>query len=232
MTSGHWRQTHQGIAFDEKGKLIDGQHRLAAIMMANKTISMPVTFDVPNNNDQFTIIDRGLPRTLSDITGISVSLVSTYNALWNIAMIKDAKRNPDDIKALNLSQMGRITQKLINYAPTNTKIFGSASFRCAVIVSVGMGESEEQLFELYRNLTLNDVDKLPPVGAAAIKLILRDNWLGSRRPITSVFALGMYCCAGANRLKKRITISSGMRTEYINLAREYLETCLKEGRGK
>lgn len=232
MASGHWRQTHQGIAFDETGMLIDGQHRLAAIVMVNKTITMPVTFDVQNSNGQFTIIDRGLPRTMSDITGISSPLVSTYNALWNIAMYKDAKRNPDDIKSLHLSQMGRITQKLVNYAPTNTKVFGTAAFRCAVVVSIGQGEDESELFDLYRNLSLNDVDKLPSVGSAAIKLILRDNWLSSRRPITSVYALGMYCSASVNRMKKRIAISAGMRTEYINLAREYLESCLKQGRTK
>lgn len=32
MTSGSFKVTHQAIAFDEGGKLIDGQHRLTAIM--------------------------------------------------------------------------------------------------------------------------------------------------------------------------------------------------------
>ena len=36
MTRGHWRLTHQGIAFDRDDVLIDGQHRLAAIATSGK----------------------------------------------------------------------------------------------------------------------------------------------------------------------------------------------------
>jgi len=34
MTRGEWLLTHQGIAFDVYGVLIDGQHRLEAIIIA------------------------------------------------------------------------------------------------------------------------------------------------------------------------------------------------------
>lgn len=230
MSLGHWQLTHQGIAFDDKGILRDGQHRLQAIIDSGKTISLPVTFGVPDNNGQFAIIDRGLARNITDITGINPNLTSTYTALWNIAKVKDAKRSPNDIVAIHQSKAGRIAQRLITYAPTATKIFGTASFRCAVIVSIGHGENEDYCFDLYKTLNLNDVDKLPPVGAAAVKMVLRDNWLGLRRPVASIFALGMYCCGSVNQYKRRVSISAGMRTEYIALANEFLESCLKDSR--
>jgi len=34
MLKGNWRFTHQGIGFSKKGFLIDGQHRLLAILQA------------------------------------------------------------------------------------------------------------------------------------------------------------------------------------------------------
>ena len=34
MQAGRWRLTHQGIAFDADGMLIDGQHRLWAIVIS------------------------------------------------------------------------------------------------------------------------------------------------------------------------------------------------------
>lgn len=34
ILNGRWQETHQGIAFDEHGNLIDGQHRLLAIIKA------------------------------------------------------------------------------------------------------------------------------------------------------------------------------------------------------
>ena len=38
MKAGHWRLTHQGIAFDPAGVLIDGQHRLWAIVESDTTL--------------------------------------------------------------------------------------------------------------------------------------------------------------------------------------------------
>jgi hypothetical protein len=43
MVAGHWYQTHQGIGFDNCNRLIDGQHRLAAICQAGVTLNMLVT---------------------------------------------------------------------------------------------------------------------------------------------------------------------------------------------
>jgi hypothetical protein len=54
MRRGDWLITHQGIAFDVNGVLVDGQHRLAAIIEADLPIDVTVftdvaegTFDVP-----------------------------------------------------------------------------------------------------------------------------------------------------------------------------------------
>lgn len=43
MTAGHWYQNHQGIAFDNHGRLIDGQHRLQAIVQSGVNLTMLVT---------------------------------------------------------------------------------------------------------------------------------------------------------------------------------------------
>ena len=42
LLAGRWPVTHQGIAFDWNGELIDGQHRLAAIALANVSVQMYV----------------------------------------------------------------------------------------------------------------------------------------------------------------------------------------------
>ena len=47
MKQGRWVLNHQGIAFDEEGNLIDGQHRLWAIVFANVSVEMMVTRDIP-----------------------------------------------------------------------------------------------------------------------------------------------------------------------------------------
>lgn len=64
MRHGRWRLTHQGIAFDENGKLIDGQHRLWAIVEANIPIDMLVTTGIPVGD--VVVIDGGLSRNIKD----------------------------------------------------------------------------------------------------------------------------------------------------------------------
>ena len=59
-----WKRTHQGIAFDQNGLLIDGQHRLLAIVQANKTIPMLIFTNEPAENHE--AIDCGKKRTHLD----------------------------------------------------------------------------------------------------------------------------------------------------------------------
>lgn len=64
MLSGRWELNGEGISFGEDGKLKNGQHRLAAIIMANKPIEMLVTRGISND---VNIYDMGLKRTSADI---------------------------------------------------------------------------------------------------------------------------------------------------------------------
>ena len=43
MAAGRWLVTHQGIAFNQAGELVDGQHRLLAIIEADVNVLMMVT---------------------------------------------------------------------------------------------------------------------------------------------------------------------------------------------
>ena len=64
LRAGHWRQTHQGIAFGLNGKLLDGQHRLTAIARTG----IPARIMVTRGLDEgvFEAIDTGAARTAGD----------------------------------------------------------------------------------------------------------------------------------------------------------------------
>lgn len=61
ILKGQWIVTHQGIAFDTEGFLLDGQHRLAAIVQANRAVQLRITLDLPP--DAMMAIDTGAKRT-------------------------------------------------------------------------------------------------------------------------------------------------------------------------
>jgi hypothetical protein len=57
---GKWQTTHQGLAFSEDGRLLDGQHRLTAIVRSGKAVDILVTTGLPN--ETYQVIDCGLKR--------------------------------------------------------------------------------------------------------------------------------------------------------------------------
>jgi hypothetical protein len=85
MLKGEWRLTHQGIGFDLKKNLKDGQHRLLAIVQAAEEgategetkydpmpkikVKMQVTWGL--SEDVFDILDTGLARSSNQILAIA-----------------------------------------------------------------------------------------------------------------------------------------------------------------
>lgn len=79
MRDGRWQLTHQGICFNANGDLIDGQHRLHAIVRSGKTVRMMVCrTTVGTIKDP---IDRGAPRTIATIMGVSNRDTAALNVL-------------------------------------------------------------------------------------------------------------------------------------------------------
>jgi hypothetical protein len=68
MRRGEWRVTHQGIAFDTGGALVDGQHRLAAVVEADTPVEMTVFTEVPEG--AFDVLDTGKRRNAADVLAI------------------------------------------------------------------------------------------------------------------------------------------------------------------
>jgi hypothetical protein len=74
MMAGQWKLNHQGIAIDDAGELIDGVHRLLAIVQSGVTIPLMVTRELPNNGNNsehpvaesyvIDTIDRNRPRAV------------------------------------------------------------------------------------------------------------------------------------------------------------------------
>lgn len=85
MQRGDWLVTHQGIAFDTNGTLVDGQHRLAAIVAADVPIETTVFTDVEPGT--FDVVDTGKRRNASDVLAIegeksTTMLAAMVRTVW------------------------------------------------------------------------------------------------------------------------------------------------------
>lgn len=64
MNNGRWQVCPQPIIFSTEGELMDGQHRLLAVVASGKTIEMVVMFDAPVESKD--VIDSGKARSVGD----------------------------------------------------------------------------------------------------------------------------------------------------------------------
>lgn len=103
MAAGQWVATHQGIAFNDRDELIDGQHRLLAVVKSGRTIRMMVTFGLPskiNGKEMTTMdcVDRGRTRSVADQLKIQHGLnnggqiAAIANALANLCAGERTRR--------------------------------------------------------------------------------------------------------------------------------------------
>lgn len=65
IVTGQWMETHQPIALNRDGVVIDGQHRLTAIAAAGVTCRVTIARDVPE--ETFKVIDTGAVRSPYDV---------------------------------------------------------------------------------------------------------------------------------------------------------------------
>ncbi|HEY3502740.1 MAG TPA: hypothetical protein VGN37_08170 [Actinocatenispora sp.] len=85
MRRGDWQVTHQGIAVGAGGRLVDGQHRLAAVVEAGVPVEMLVFHDVDEST--FDVLDTGRRRNAADVLAIegeksTVQLASMVRTVW------------------------------------------------------------------------------------------------------------------------------------------------------
>lgn len=76
MKNGNWRITGEAIKFSESGQLLDGQHRLAAIVAADVPITSMVIYGLPAETQDY--MDAGIPRKAADVLGLH-GIANSFN---------------------------------------------------------------------------------------------------------------------------------------------------------
>lgn len=81
MKAGKWRVTNQGLGFDKKGVLADGQNRLAACVAAGVPFTTLIATGLdPEARD---VVDTGVKRSLADVlkmAGMSNAVITASGA--------------------------------------------------------------------------------------------------------------------------------------------------------
>lgn len=171
MTNGDWKVTPETICVSVTGRLLQGQHRLLAIIKSGASCNF--LFATGFADDVFDVLDRGAGRTAADSLGINKNLAEVSKLLASLSIGGGLVSDADTQRASFFLEDQHAA--LLDYCNSTARLFSNAPMRLAAIARVKSGADSSYVFGLYRKLVLKDTTDLPPIGHAIIKSFLNDS---------------------------------------------------------
>lgn len=177
MKAGRWGLTHQGLAFNPDGKLLDGQHRLWAIISANQAVWMTVAYNVPDEAQQY--IDGGVSRTAVDVMRLADPDSEVTNFRMAIArQMLIGTRTQVNMSRAELIEFYTEHHKAIEFVVAEVfqgkKILRATPAPVAAVVGRAYYHEDKERLKEFGRILLDGLVKSPDRDGAAI--LLR-NWL-------------------------------------------------------
>jgi hypothetical protein len=203
ITNGLWQTTHQGVAFYDDMTLADGQHRLMAIVSANKSVALMVTYGLPKECN--AALDTGTLRTLNDAMAfrgheISRSCAATYRILYlevirqgddGDCWTKESTPEPQEFESIH-----NVFQESVDFA-RSVKLKRTIEHSClrAAIAAASFTRDKARLLEMLEIMATGTSGN--PGDQAAIKI--RDHLMAGHGNFSNSLAsrqeIFQKCCA-------------------------------------
>ena len=158
MQRGQWQLTHQGVAFDVNGILIDGQHRLSAVVQSNCIVPMMVTINAPSV--AFEALDCGIGRTIGDRLKMNPAVVAIITATASIKGGSRRKIDQHTVAEIHASRFGSTAELVVSSTGTTTKRrhMSNAWVAAAACVAIVEGQDPSFVIEQRRVMITQDED--------------------------------------------------------------------------
>lgn len=222
IKSGEWKTTHQGVALDQNGVLIDGQHRLEAIRKAGQTVEILVVEGLPPSAR--LAIDTHAKRSYSDILGTRKDLL---NPCVFLTRIWTSKNVPSPVVVSSVAEVFMPFSERLHAAVNiaGQRVLSSTPLRAAAVLHMALGR-EEYVLNLYRNMIEVNQEALPVVARSFMKQMMMTFGpyaLGNKQRVDAVRAWIVFNPDNADNQRvmvKDYTVRFGeMRGEIENLMR-------------
>lgn len=188
MRKGQWMLNGEAIIFNEQGTLVDGQHRLAAVIEADKGIDMLVVRNA--DKDSFATIDSGVSRKVQDtfyvkgipsasgvsaIIGRYLRLVAGLSIGKKVTGRKDANAMSRQDLLLEYAKDEDFWQEIVRFADS-----GYAMLRILAKSEIGgyvsyliksKGHDRDVVYGFFDELLRKDIPTSPMIAALRRRLI-------------------------------------------------------------
>jgi hypothetical protein len=165
---GEYGMTHQGIAFDSEGVLLDGQNRLNAIEECPEHMVFPMV--VSHGWDRSTCwknIDHGLAvRSIADVLELHKAHAEVSNVFARI-LIGSSATTPALVEPI-ADFFEDEFKELHDFCPAKGKMWGSAPVRAAALYTMKRGYADYAK-RVFRALVTSDFEAMPKVAQSAYR---------------------------------------------------------------
>lgn len=214
ISAGRWKFNPAPITFSVSGKLLDGQHRLHAIIRAGIAVEMQVTRGVPD--ESMDVIDSGKARTPGDvlkIEGVKESNNAAAIAKMILAHRAGFRSIMSDGAAAGLSGSTRI--EVLEFVRANLHMIDDLVSRARIIYEAGrirLLKLSEIAFFLHTLEPEEKADEFMSKVIGGIGLNEHTPELALRRILERV------------RFHQQLPVTSAELTQYIQVAfRKYVK---------
>ena len=167
MQKGHWKLSPEAIVIANTGRLLNGQHRLSAVAKSGVAVRFLVIRGP--NEDVFKVLDRGSVRSTSDALQSEKRATEVARLIIGIAY-GNTRMITDPAVAQIIGKIGDVHADLMDKCNTTAPMFSSVPFRLAAVARIMSGANPDYVMSMYRDLVLANIDDLPPIGHAIIKM--------------------------------------------------------------
>lgn len=173
MAEGGWKLTPEAVTIANDGRLINGQHRLHAVIKSGVCCQM--TMVSGTGHEFFSALDRGALRTVADALQRDRFLMEVANTALRILYVG---RQNTDARAEEMAKILAAPHALLREATTTTsRVFTSAPFRLAACVRMMEPKADiAYILGTYTNLALGHVSKLDVLPQSAVGAMLAGRW--------------------------------------------------------
>lgn len=197
MKAGRWRMTGESVVIGKDGQLMNGQHRMYAVIDSETTQPMVIVRGV--DMSAFHAMDQGRPRRPADVFGIAGIknahlMAATTRHLWiwktmgpdgfktGNTMRRESKRGWNNEIAVEIANTPRLAES-VNLARAMSSLGPPSAFAfCHFICAAVNREAADEFFDILGNGI--GLSKGAPILVLRNRLIADRAQRGLRRPET------------------------------------------------
>ena len=230
MEMGRWMLSPEPIVFTPN-RLLDGQHRLSAVLMSGCTIEASVA--LVQNEDVFRVLDQGANRNISDLSGIPSAVLQPMQWLLkqSVSTLRGGKIVINDIERIKDENIFTLSERIHEVIKPKDRRFKSAAFRAAYIMAVDLKmfdlETADRIYTDLSHMNMTEWSRMMQNIFHRFETTKVHGAVNSLR--NEFFMAGMYLFSDANSKKTKIILTEKFIENTENRVRNRINLLYRKG---